>query len=63
MIYKEIYITKAQQEGPREPIRRRAGRKSYGDVQASAVLRSPQKDPMRTLISYSKATMVQALGT
>ena len=23
--------------GPREPIRRRAGRKSYGDVQASVV--------------------------
>jgi len=25
--------------------------------------RSPRKDPLRTLISYSKATMVQALGS
>ena len=32
--------------------------KSYGDDQTSAALRSPWKDPLRTLISYSKATIV-----
>jgi len=53
--------TREQQEGPREPIRRRTWRKSYDDVQASATPWSPLKDPLRTLISYSKATTVQAL--
>ena len=43
ILYEEIYITKVerclrQQEGPREPIRRRAGRKCYNDVQVSAAL-------------------------
>ena len=43
-LYEEIYIQKLrgaheQQERPREPIKRRAGRKSYGDVQASATAR------------------------
>ena len=50
-----------RQEGPREPNRRKAGRKNYGDVRASAALRSPREDPLRTLISYSKITMVQTL--
>jgi len=30
-------------------------------VQASAVLRSSRKDPLHTLISYSKATKVRSL--
>ena len=66
--YKEIYITKAERcsraaRGAREQMRRGAGRKSYGDVQASAALWSPRKDPLYTLISYSKDTIVQALGS
>ena len=40
---------------------RGTGRKSYGDVQASATPWSPRKDPLRTLIGYNKVTMVQAL--
>ena len=50
-----------QQEEPRDPIRRRAERERYDDVQASAALRSPQKDPLCTMINYNKITMVRAL--
>ena len=50
-----------QQEGSREPNKRGTGRKSCGDVQASAAVWPPRKDPLRTPISYSKAIMVQAL--
>ena len=49
--------------GPQEPNRRKAGRKSYDGVRASAALRSPREDPLRTLISYGQATMIQALGS
>ena len=66
-IHEEIYITKTERcsRAAREASRANQEKswKSYGDVQASAVLRSPQKDPLRTLISYSKATMVQTLGS
>jgi len=48
--------------GPREPNRRGTGRKSYGDVQASAALRSSWKDLLRTRISYNKATKVRSIG-
>ena len=34
-----------------------------GGVRASAALRSPREDPLRTLISYRKITMVQTLGS
>ena len=32
-------------------------------IQASAAFRSSRKDPLRTLISYSKVTKVQSLGS
>jgi len=42
-IHEEIYITKDERcarvaRGPREPNKRGTGRKSYGNVQASAAL-------------------------
>jgi len=67
-IHEEIYITKAERcsrvaRGPREPNRRGTGRKNHGEVQASAAFQSSRKDPLRTLISYNKATMVWPLGS
>ena len=65
--YGKIYITKAERysravRGPQEPNKRGTGRKSYGDVQASAdSIRSSRKDSLRTLIS--KATNVRSLGS
>ena len=68
IIHEGIYIVKAERYSravrePREPNRRGTGRKNHGEVQASAALRSSRKDPLRTLISYNKATMVHTLGS
>jgi len=39
------------------------GGRAAAIIQASAALRSSRKDPLRTLISYSKVTKVRSLGS
>ena len=67
-IHEEIYMTKAERcsraaRGASRAKQERNREEELGDVQTSAAFRSPWKDPLRTLISYSKATKVRALGS
>ena len=67
-IHEGIYIVKAERcsratRGTSRAKQEKSWRKNYGNVRASAALRSPREDPLRTLISYRKITMVQTPGS
>ena len=58
-----IKMLTSSKRGLENQIGEELGGKVAAIIQVSAALRSSRKDPLRTLISYSKITMLQTPGS
>jgi len=59
-IYKNWEVLTSSKRGLENQTWEELGGRAAAMIQASTALRSSRKDPLRTLISYSKATKVQS---